>query len=104
MTHIPGPWTASETNEDVWAIESGDEERIAEVYSAFPDDARLIAAAPDLLAALKRIAENGNFDHEPEAEDYDDTESAYGNGMDVANWEAAQIARAAIAKAEGRQP
>lgn len=53
-----------------------------------------------LLAALQKIAANGDFDEEPEPESYDDMESAYGNGMDVANWEAAQIAKAAITEVE----
>lgn len=54
-----------------------------------------------MLAALRKIAEMGPQD-EPEEEDYDDTESAYGNGCDVAAWEAAKIARAAISNVEGR--
>lgn len=56
-----------------------------------------------LRAALQRIADNGPKT-EPEEEDYDDTESAYGNGMDVAAWEAATIARTALRNAFRRAP
>lgn len=48
-----------------------------------------------LAAALREVAAHGP-DKAPESEDYDDTESAYGNGQDVAAWEAAQIARTAL--------
>jgi hypothetical protein len=48
-----------------------------------PDDARLIAAAPDLLEALQKMLDN-----------HEDTYTGYGEG-------AAEKARAAIAKATG---
>ena len=53
-THTPGPWTQSKRNEaDVYS-ENG--ERIASAHGPrCADNARLIAAAPDLLAALERI-------------------------------------------------
>lgn len=60
--------------------------------------ARLFAAAPDLLAALERIANMGP-DSEPE-NDYDDMEGAEYYGVSIALWEAAEIARTAIAKAK----
>ena len=69
-------------------------------YAESNANARLIAAAPELLAALQKIVANAPTD-EPEAEDYDDTESAFNNGADCAAWDAAEIARAAIAKATG---
>jgi hypothetical protein len=37
-------------------------------------------------------------DEEPEEEDYDDTESAYGNGYEVQRWEISQRARALLKK------
>jgi hypothetical protein len=49
-----------------------------------------------LRAALQTIASQSPGD-EPEPEDYDDTESAYENGHDVAAWEAATVARNALA-------
>lgn len=98
MSHTPGPWV-------VWGVSSNDGEAevisnadgskticwTADTYSEDEDDglvtnedlanARLIAAAPEMLIALKMCAERlGEMDCGPE-------------------WEAA---RAAIAKAEGR--
>ncbi len=57
-----------------------------------------LPAADVLTTALGRIA-SMSPESEPETEDYDDTESAYSNGHDVAAWEAAQVARDALAKA-----
>lgn len=58
------------------------------------------AAKPDALSvltdALRRIAAKGTAE-EPDAECYDDTESAYNNGVEVAAYEAAEIARKALA-------
>lgn len=59
--------------------------------------ARLLAD----LTSLAALWPEG--DPAPEEEDYDDTESAYSNGQDVANYEAAKIAHSAIAVAMGRQ-
>ena len=53
-----------------------------------PEDARLIAAAPDLLAALKNILR-----------EHDALQLAERRNGD--RWTAATLARAAIAKAEG---
>jgi hypothetical protein len=90
MAHTPGPWTVTCDRDD-------DDERPLEIVTsddwnhriAFPasngnpDDARLIAAAPDLLAALKGLLPEGWGD--------DDT-------MD--HIPGVKQARAAIAKAE----
>jgi hypothetical protein len=62
MTHTPGPWTARESklsrDGNLWFVEQqfipGTIGRVAEVYRS--DNARLIASAPDLLAACKLIA------------------------------------------------
>ncbi len=48
-----------------------------------------------LIAALENIVAQAPED-EPEPEDYDDTESAYSNGHEVASWEAAETARDAL--------
>lgn len=100
MMHTPGPWTATrgecegkpESWFDVTAPwpECGPDERqnIAMIYGRDPVEAnaRLIAAAPDLLAALKAI-----------------TDPAYGNpGYPEENKQIEAQAEAAIAKAEGR--
>ena len=51
-THTPGPWTIRATDRAV--VPARDPSRlVAHGGSIMPDDARLIAAAPDLLAALQ---------------------------------------------------
>ncbi len=49
--------------------------------------------------ALRTIAQMWDGETVPEPEKYDDTESAYNNGHDVASYEAAKVARDAIAAA-----
>ena len=57
--HTPGPWCidaaeANETHESIGVIrDNEDGEGVAEIPLSRMADARLIAAAPDLLAALK---------------------------------------------------
>ena len=74
-------------------------------------NARLIAAAPDLLEALQRCAtlmKNGFIPPENIGKDAEEIVSGdYANGWDAAceefrNSRTAEIAQAAIAKAEGR--
>jgi hypothetical protein len=89
--HTPGPWFAkadpNSSSRDDWVIgiEGG---TIDEVAVCSKRDAALIAASPDLLAALRSIV--NLWDHHA---------SAHGDGtifpLHVA-------ARAAIAKAEGK--
>ena len=63
--HTPGPWTA-EFHGSVWHIEEGGGVQLSCVYVWTEDDgekeaaanARLMAAAPELLAALKRTLSN----------------------------------------------
>jgi hypothetical protein len=74
--HTPGPWYVNDNTEERGAevqSESG-----MSVANCFPEDASLIASAPDLLAALEAALYS----------DYDDY-----------SWEKA--AKAAIAKAKG---
>lgn len=57
MEHTPGPWTA-ELDADRWII-TGDGSSVALLYHARASDtanARLIAAAPDLLDLARLIA------------------------------------------------
>jgi hypothetical protein len=68
----PGPWTAEQIGDtggenpvDVWEINNG-YTRIAEYVS--DKDARLIAAAPELLEALKFLLEQAGLDRQKEAE------------------------------------
>lgn len=69
--HTPGPWTVSieglvgsyrveeSAAHEREAIRADDNERACRITEA---DARLIAAAPDLLAALEQIARTGYTD------------------------------------------
>ncbi|HZS69925.1 MAG TPA: hypothetical protein VFA72_22675 [Burkholderiales bacterium] len=50
--------------------------------------------------ALRTIAQMWDGESVPEPETYDDAESAYNNGHDVACYEAAKVAREAIAGGE----
>jgi hypothetical protein len=81
MAHTPGPWTADGSN--VYA----DNVVVAEANCALDgcdDTARLIASAPDLLAALRALVEQyGDPKYMPDAPGWAE-------------------ARAAIAKAEGK--
>ena len=92
MSHTPGPWHYQGVH--VWA---GDDESAGAITQGGcgccngtrdgvynEDDARLIAAAPDLLAALERIANS--------------TLSQFMGPNDMA-MECVHVARAAIAKA-----
>ena len=108
VSHTPGPWTVHDDFLQLIAIHCGfdiDAKQAVQVclmdYSTANIDpkaneanARLIAAAPDLLAALKKYAD---FVRESgRAEKFD--REAFVNNM----LHATDLARAAIAKAEGR--
>ena len=93
--HSTGPWTAMVTDNlaldgtpalwDIVQRSSGG--TVAEIQSHNPDDAALVAAAPDLLAALQALvgeADLGEIDHD------DSTRALLAQ------------ARAAIARATGR--
>jgi hypothetical protein len=59
--HTPGPWKANITLEGDWAgkppfIDAGDT-CVARIVNGKPEDARLIAAIPELLEELKRLQE-----------------------------------------------
>lgn len=86
--HTPGPWTSAESpmsfNGNLWFVSTdGPYGKVAETTNAA--DARLIAAAPELLAALKRIIDGEGVDELWLAE----------------NPGAVDTAHAAIMKAEG---
>jgi hypothetical protein len=84
MSHTPGPWEVREGKEEVWgpavyAMGAHDLQPLAAAETEA--DARLIAAAPDLLAALEQIQQRAVL-----------------GGRDTTGIEV--IARAAIAKAK----
>jgi len=102
MTHTPGPWVVSDTNDegDVYVSQTAKAGLYVAIaldplYSSEPTteanaNANLIAAAPDLLEACERIAELDCTDG------YTLADSEY-----PALWDALHVARAAIAKARG---
>jgi hypothetical protein len=90
-THTPGPWFIGASPEKGYrAIRVNDPGCThGRIIAAMvePDDAHLIAAAPEMLAALRTIA---------------NSEQCNGDSF-VCDFETLQsVARAAIAKAEGR--
>jgi hypothetical protein len=53
VPHTPGPWEVCDL--DFRAIEGPDGRIVADLRSFNPSDAALVAAAPEMLAALKRV-------------------------------------------------
>lgn len=95
MSHTPGPWRA-ENDDPTFLILGEDRVYIAEVGLPgveMESNARLIAAAPDLLAALERClaAEDSYFGMKSYVVD----QGPYIREIDLAD----EQARAAIAKA-----
>lgn len=110
MTHTPGPWTAiPPINEpghylQTWGVtaESDPEAVIASVnglpdedidFSVVEADARLIAAAPDILEALEQMLRTPMPFYRPNAGNYAQKRAEYEAVL--------ERARAAIAKAKG---
>lgn len=90
-THTSGPWTIAKHSPKLVKVESA-KRVICDAFAGTTEDeanARLIAAAPELLAALIAFRESGPS-----------------GGKDFAQWHqsygpAIELARAAIAKATG---
>lgn len=101
--HTPGPWAyrRDETGEDEFVVVSDGRPYVATVHGGARDwtehNARLIAAAPELLEACKAQAEELKALREWVAETYGQTKAAPVTGAAVAE----QLGRAAIAKATG---
>jgi hypothetical protein len=96
--HTPGPWVVVAGNQRraVRVCAKSETISVATVHSLTDQDAnaRLIAAAPDMLAALREYdAYMSRF--------YRDTDGGPMSEPNRASWKAA---RAAIARAEGREP
>jgi len=109
--HTPGPWMAEQDHKERWGVYCGaysDETPLvakgSRVWPMSEEDARLMAAAPDLLEALRRaVATLGSCSTDVLIPCWNDRPS------DVAgrHWGVGEAcgfctARAAIAKAEGR--
>lgn len=88
--HTPGPWTASEDNNGTYVL--ADNDVIAHCWGIQErNNSRLIAAAPDLLEALKKILK---------AHETDNNGAVMGEARLCEYF--AKMARSVIAKAEGR--
>ncbi len=93
MAHTPGPWKAGNVDNQrggqsavlIWA-EGGDDLGEARTFA----DARLMAAAPELLEALQYLMSQTI-----------EMDEKYGVALSEGEHEAALLARAAIAKAKG---
>lgn len=66
MSHTPGPWTYDEESNEVYRLDSAGhvEACLCEIRGEpnWRDNARLIAAAPDLLKALQFYANESNWE------------------------------------------
>jgi len=58
--HTPGPWTIGHRTAYGYGIDATGDVKTGICYGANIEDARLIAAAPDLLAALKAILQGAH--------------------------------------------
>lgn len=68
--HTPGPWDAftSESFSGWWSVRGRDNREIGSGDGGFDEgDARLIAAAPELLEALEMVTRRGRIDDSEEA-------------------------------------
>lgn len=64
MAHTPGPWRFEEGTKTIRAVPSNHWLASMNSWDGAVDhaaNARLIAAAPDMLAALKLVADSGKF-------------------------------------------
>lgn len=99
MTHTPGPWRAERSKlNDLWTVYCGRGKNIAAVHDPYGSDdavceanARLAAAAPELLEALRDTARILDA-------------VRYSAGLGKNQLERLAKAKAAIAKAETRTP
>ena len=92
-SHTPGPWEVFESHTGIYILDSAEQAAVCRLEWCLEAEAnaRLIAAAPDLLAALKGIFEHCAMIHR-----------AWGDGSNHKEADAAIAAgKAAIAKAEG---
>jgi hypothetical protein len=93
MAHTPGPWGIQPDehggpSDTVYAYEDQQQE-VAKIVSGVSADRHLIAAAPEMLAALREFA--------------DGCERRLRKGKDQGDLDTLRLCRTAIAKAEGRE-
>lgn len=86
-TYTPGPWHSAKTSGDQGLIISEDGKNVAVSYDK--KDAALIASAPSMLEALKKLCDS-----------IDDDDDALHHG--AIGWKYVREARAVIQEAEGQ--
>jgi len=87
ISHTPGPWEVFESHTGIYILDSAEQAAVCKLEWCLEAEAnaRLIAAAPELLDALKRLCSKFGVDDS-------------GTPRDWTEW---REARAVIAKAEG---
>ncbi len=98
MPHTPGPWTIDSYGSEPAIRTDGGMNIVPRVFGN-ADDARLIAAAPELLAACKRAVANGK--HPESCDIWDKFPQALLRSARPCDCYLSRIV-AAIAKAEGK--
>ncbi len=95
-TYTPGPWRAVPHLHNLFKDVQSEHGTICEVYNHAPGNADLIAAAPDLLAAVQALDKFQSYfqEHAQAGERMPGNEFYSDLGMEVV-----KLARAAIAKA-----
>ena len=86
-SYTPGPWEVFESHTGQWVMDSAEQAAVCKLEWCLEagDNARLIASAPEMLDALKRLCSKFGVDDN-------------GSPRDWTEW---REARAVIAKAEG---
>jgi hypothetical protein len=113
--HTPAPWEVGQhpAVPNGWIVKPvlfGNRVRIlpecegGHVVLRSKDDARLIAAAPDMLAGHVEIDQSAPADEPPAKPTSRDADDAFNEGYARAMWDAALISRALVAKATGGTP
>lgn len=92
-SHTPGPWEVFDSHTGLWVMDSAEQGAICKLEWCLEAEAnaRLIASAPEMLDALKRLCSRFGVCYDGTPRD--------GTPRDGTEW---REARAAIAKAEGR--
>jgi hypothetical protein len=94
MTHTPGPWKVPGTDDGEYVIAHHDGKKLRTLAHVYDEaNARLIAAAPELLAFVEMVARLTNAKH---------TEESEIDAVITVN-RLRQVAQAALAKAQGKE-
>ena len=101
INHTPGPWVIGKQDHDVVMVDTTSGTAICDVYvdsDERPANARLIAAAPDLVAALEPFGEFARMMDEIEHVKTTPDDAVIHPGLTVGHF---RRAREVVAKAKG---